>query len=388
MGVKTMPYHTLTRERFVQGQKKSVQECAVIEITSDQIYACFAACFSENIKELSERLEQNNINLSDDTGKTLLMFAARHSNSKMLKFLLSQPGINVLIEDKEGRTALDCVLKRDLTTNTDFEMARDLIRKGADIDKVNKSNQTHLLDAWIAGDEEGAKRLIKLGAKIAFSEDLFKKNTAEYSKFYLRYSSHNSRCYAQVKEHGQLSRTMTDTISDQIELSKQFVKEEQAKEQAKWLGVAASYICFYGKIEKSLLEVFLLDIPKKESVVSKLLKIKSEKKHDSEIDTTVEKVMNIMSVLKEADNDPMRKAFHLGFGMMKNRLKQGQYAPVRFFESIPPTLLFRGQVEHRERALANEICWQQWKNDYYYSKYPERKDQSGYGPGAMIVAKP
>ncbi len=250
----------------------------------------------------------------------------------MLKFLLKQPEIDISIENNSGDTALDLVLNKNKTY---FEIAQTLTSLGANIDEV-KENQTRLLRAWINEDQEKAKQLIKLGANVEFSENFFRRNQTRYTK---------DAFFDDSDGYVRSSPSTAQKILVQLTLSKAFSKDflekEQVKESVKWYGIAVSYLCFKAQIEKLYLASFL-------------------------IDTT-----------------PQR-TFDLGFTMMQNRLKsRRQNVPSRL-QPIPSTLLFSA---HRERELANEISWQQWKNDYYYSKYPERKNQAGYGPGAMVVAK-
>ncbi len=402
-----MPSIRLVREEFIAGQKLPCKWSVRIETTSVLVHSFFAACFNDSVKELQELLQSNNVDINKiqiDDGKTLLMFAAQNQRVLVLKFLLAHPGIDVSVKDKLGMTALNYLLKPTVFIKKNFVIAEDVIKHGADIDLVDNDGHTHLLRAWIENERETAKQLIRLGAKIEFSEDLLKKDpNFEYvftTANQLQYDTSNfcsddflceGRAMYMTSDNGNKKK---EDLLEQIKLSKQFLQELQqalALEQAKWLGVAASCICFDGgKIVESLLKSFLVDPIEEASIASKVLKIKPEKKYDSEIEAVLDNVTKILETLKEDGNDKavkMRRAFDLGFGMMKNRLIKGEHAPVRFYESIPPNLLFTPQIEHRERELANEICWQQWCNNYD-ANFPSRKGKDGYGPGAMVLARP
>lgn len=250
-----------------------------------------------------------------------MIAAAFLHHTNLVNFLLQQPGIDVSVQTVHGLTALECTLKPHTESlHANYETAGNMIRLGANIEQLlHISKRPMLVDAWVDNNQKAANELVNLGASISISEHFV--NQSPYMKIYYQ----------------------TQSVPQQIELSKQYF----FKESAKWLGFAVECLSFqlYVKSVGSKIAPFLFE-----------------------------------------ENSLGMRALKIGRAMMHNRLLQQSPAPAPTPAPIPRALLFRGNFENLPQPILNEIEWQQFENNYNYD-FPERKG-AGYGAGAVVVYTP
>lgn len=124
------------------------------------------ALYKELIKELHQNLfdekrvtkllknNELNINVTDETGKTLLFELVRKRKIESVKFLLKY-GLNINAEDNYGKT----VLKEAIDIN-DGMMIRFLLENGANINHINKSKRTIMQDLALEANTKAFKLLM------------------------------------------------------------------------------------------------------------------------------------------------------------------------------------------------------------------------------------
>ena len=121
----------------------------------------FADCVNEGqIKEVSLFMEAGfSPDTKDKNGVPLLCIAARSGNLEMLQLLLrSGAQVNQLAEDRGSTAIFDAALGK-------YEnLVKVLIEAGADVNVQSKDNQTALIVAAGAGDDEIVEMLFKAGA--------------------------------------------------------------------------------------------------------------------------------------------------------------------------------------------------------------------------------
>ncbi len=184
------------------------------------------ACFNGDLKTVNEEiLAGADVNAVDFFGKTALMLAVDNGNRQIVELLLNHPGIDVHKHDVYKSTALSVALNKFRNfEKANYEIAALLIRAGANVDEMNFHtflNPTcfpSLVVAWCTGNQEAACNLIRLGANIELSEEIFTKYPYEFS------------CLSGFSE-----------IPEQIELSKKYLKE--FLECAKAVGWAIGQQC-------------------------------------------------------------------------------------------------------------------------------------------------
>jgi len=113
-----------------------------------------------NIKEIATLIDRYNfdINQKNNLCKTPLMFAAEHSKSKLVDFLIKK-GADIHQEDNEGNTALFYRSYR-----SDKGVFKTLIDAGSDINHQNKLGNTPLINEFNKKNIDTINLLISRGA--------------------------------------------------------------------------------------------------------------------------------------------------------------------------------------------------------------------------------
>lgn len=295
----------------------------------------WGACVSGDVKTLKEILETNNIsvNVQLDCRRTLLMIAAEHNQTRLVTFLLNQKGIDVSMMEQDHGTALSISLQiwSDFK-NANYEIARQLIQAGADIDQVGLHENILFYTLRMRPLENALTLVMSLGASIQRTEPLF----------------HTTPKNSQGCGH--------QDVPARIVLLKQKVTE--CLNHAKYLGAGVG--CFNN--------------------------IGNEKKAGAEgLQLLTKAVQSKIATFLYRNNPLATRAFHVGCAMMSKRLSRQFPTPGPTPAPIPRALLFMGDFEHRLKPIAHEISWQNWEREYN-DKFPDREEQ-GYGPGAMVVYK-
>ena len=101
-----------------------------------------------------------NVNLIDDSGKSLLHHAVETRRLKAVNWLIDEK-VDLDIQDKEGNTALICAIKEG-----ESAIARELIFKKADVNLKNKQGATALMWAAFGGNIAVMTRLIENNADL------------------------------------------------------------------------------------------------------------------------------------------------------------------------------------------------------------------------------
>lgn len=130
-----------------------------------------------------------NLNLQTESGATALHVAAYNGQWDMARFLLSLDGIEIDSGTLEGYSVLWLAL---ISGQTEF--AREMLRRGANINRTNKEGQTYLHFAAELGDIELARTLLELGADPTIIDHL---------GFY-------ARDLANVNGHAEIFRLISD----------------------------------------------------------------------------------------------------------------------------------------------------------------------------------
>ena len=100
------------------------------------------------------------INIQDNDGMTALLWAAKHGNTEIVQLLINN-GADINIQDKGGKTTLMFAAQHRNT-----EIVQLLIYKGADINAQNKNGNTPLMVAAAYGNTETVNLLLDKGADI------------------------------------------------------------------------------------------------------------------------------------------------------------------------------------------------------------------------------
>lgn len=100
--------------------------------------------------------ELKNLDIPREDGKTPFMMLQNISSAEEILTLFLDRGVNVNHRDHDGMTAL--------MLYTDKDMAKELLRAGADIHMADNEGNTALHYALLDGSEEAARYLIKKGA--------------------------------------------------------------------------------------------------------------------------------------------------------------------------------------------------------------------------------
>lgn len=100
------------------------------------------------------------INSKDETGCTALMYSAKSRNLKAIKLLASQNNCDVNISNKYRLTAL-----HEMAKTSHFDIFVELINRGANVDALDKWNNTPLMYATLHNNLNNVEFLLKKGCK-------------------------------------------------------------------------------------------------------------------------------------------------------------------------------------------------------------------------------
>jgi len=108
-----------------------------------------------------EGLEDSPINWTNAMKQNSLHIAVWHSNTELVKFILSLDKVNINSKDKVGRTPLHYAAR-----NGNLEIVELLIKYGAKVSSSSITNEEPLHEAVYKGHLEVAKFLLDKGAKV------------------------------------------------------------------------------------------------------------------------------------------------------------------------------------------------------------------------------
>lgn len=140
---------------------------------------CFTAIRELNIEELEDYLKTGNINVRDDSGKTLLIYSIIYNFEEAFDLLIKNY-ININNVDDEGNSALvySIIYNR-------IGYFKRLVREGANLNIVNKNKETPIMIALNKKRDQMSKILFDSDV------DLSIKNSNDENIFFSIVKSHN-----------------------------------------------------------------------------------------------------------------------------------------------------------------------------------------------------
>ena len=122
---------------------------------------CIKAAIENNVEAIEELLRDgSDVNLSDESGHTIMMSAAGYGNTETVQLLLDA-GADVHLFDKGGKTAL--IHAAGPLGN--IETVQLLLDAGADVNTKDSLGQTALILATKFGHPEIVQILMEAGAR-------------------------------------------------------------------------------------------------------------------------------------------------------------------------------------------------------------------------------
>ena len=122
---------------------------------------CFASYIAKNKTQICNLFIQGGINLNcrDENGTPMLNIAVRNDNEAFVtKLIESGADINIVSEDRGYTPVMDAVWRKNV------EITEYLIKRGADLNTINKEGQTNLVLAVGSEAEKICELLAKNGA--------------------------------------------------------------------------------------------------------------------------------------------------------------------------------------------------------------------------------
>ncbi|KAH0540617.1 26S proteasome non-ATPase regulatory subunit 10-like isoform X1 [Cotesia glomerata] len=118
-----------------------ITEGANVNAQTTEGHSALQYASSKNWQSICIKLVENSadINIADKRGATPLHRAASKGNVEVLKFLLSQEGLNIDVQDIYGNTALHLACEEDRQ-----QEAKLLVAHGASLEVENKERKTPL----------------------------------------------------------------------------------------------------------------------------------------------------------------------------------------------------------------------------------------------------
>lgn len=131
--------------RFLRWPDKSPRELGAILISEAEF---------GDVEEVRQLLLENaNVNEAKDSGQTALMVAVENGHVNVVELLLEE-AIDIMMQDKDGQTALHTALSSKLMDDTVQKLVKLLLEKTIDISTQGKHGQTALHLAAMRGMTE------------------------------------------------------------------------------------------------------------------------------------------------------------------------------------------------------------------------------------------
>jgi len=110
---------------------------------------------------------RDDVNAKDDYGSTALHRESEYGDVEKVGSLLEQPGIDVNVKNKDGRTTLIIASRCGRT-----KIVAMLLEKGADVDAKDNNGKTALMQASTSGRTEIVQMLLNKGADVNAKDNM------------------------------------------------------------------------------------------------------------------------------------------------------------------------------------------------------------------------